>query len=123
MFAFQFERSQVVVECGGCPCLHGVTLQTVRAEATLVRLIITVTGNAILRRGFQIQQLARVGMAAITIHLLVRTCQRKGDFAMIKVCVVSIHAIVTSQAIPAPTQDMCLRKCQVHIKVAVLANN
>ena len=49
--AVEQERGGVVDEGGGSPRVHGVTRQTVRAEAKFVRLVVLVTPHAVARRG------------------------------------------------------------------------
>lgn len=113
VFSIEFEGGQVVVECGGNPRVHGVARLTVRAETKFMRLIVAVTGETVARRGLQVCQFARVGVATVTVHLHVRACQGERDLAVIEMFVVGVHAIVAGQAIIAPTQQVRLRKRQI----------
>ena len=65
VFAFELERRQVVIErCRG-PTIRGVTLAAIQPKATLVRLIVMMTGIAILQRHREVTRAARVDM---TLH-------------------------------------------------------
>lgn len=92
-----------MIEGSGNPRVHRVTLRTVCAKATLVRLVLLMTGGTIPGRGLQIYQRARIGVTGVAVHFHVCAHQRKGHFAMIKMFVVSVHAIVTGKAVTAPT--------------------
>ena len=48
MLALQLERREIVVKRGGCPAVCCVTVRTVKPKAASVRLIVMVTGIAIL---------------------------------------------------------------------------
>ena len=65
VFALQLERSQVVIELCGRPSLRGVTLAAIQPKAAVMRLIVMVTGIAILWRRREIRQRACVDM---TLH-------------------------------------------------------
>ena len=49
MFALELEGRKVVIECRRLPTIRSVTLTAVKAKAALVRLIVKVTGIAILQ--------------------------------------------------------------------------
>lgn len=122
VLAIQFERGQVVVERGRNPRVHAVALHTVRAEAEFVRLVVSMAGEAVARRGLQIRQFARVGVATVTVHLHMRARQRERNLAMVKMFVVGVHAIVTGQAVSPPTQRVSLRKGQVEVAMTFNAS-
>jgi hypothetical protein len=65
VLAFQFERCQIVIELGRSPAVRFVTLTAIQPEATLMRLIVMVTGVAILQRDRKVAQATRVDM---TLH-------------------------------------------------------
>ena len=48
VFSFQFERREVMVKRCGSPAICRVTLAAIQSEAALMRLIVMVTGVAIL---------------------------------------------------------------------------
>ena len=48
VFAFEFEDRQVVIELGRSPCFGGMTVGTIHAEASFMRLLLTVAGKTIL---------------------------------------------------------------------------
>ena len=65
VFAFQFKGGQVVVEPGRRPAIGGMTLAAIQPEATLMRLIVMMTGVAILQSHREVANAARVDM---TLH-------------------------------------------------------
>ena len=106
MTAFKFERRQVVVKSGGRPGIHLVTFRAVSSEATLMRFVRLVASRAVAGRGPEVCQFARAGMTAIAICLHMRAGQYEWHFAVIEVFIVSIHAIMTGEAILPPTLYM-----------------
>lgn len=122
VLAVQFECREIVVKRGGSPRVHVVTRQTVRAEAAFVRLILPMTGETVPRRGLQVRQFARVGMAGITIHFHVRARQRERDLAVVKMLVVGVHAIVAGEAVTAPGGQVNIGKIRIEPAVTVHAS-
>jgi hypothetical protein len=104
--AVEFENHQVMVKSGRRPGIHQVTFRTVSSEATLMRFIRLVASHAVTGRGLEVCQFPCAGMTAIAIHLHMSTRQHKWHPAVIEMFIVSIHAIMTGEAILPPTLDM-----------------
>ena len=66
VFAFQFKGGQVVVEPGRGPAIRRVALAAIQPEAALVRLIVMMTGIAILQGHLEVANAARVDVTVYT---------------------------------------------------------
>lgn len=122
VLTIQFEGGLVVVKRGGRPRVHAVTRQTVRAEATFVRFVLPMAGETVSRRGLQIRQRTRRGMAGVTIHIHMRAGQCKGDLAMIEVLVIGIHAVMTGEAVAAPGSQVSVGEVGIHPAMTIHTN-
>src|SRR5689334_977642 len=76
VLAFQFERSQIVVESGRRPAIHRVAPAAIQPEAALMWLIVMMTGVAILQGHLEVAKAARVDMTLHTGKTHVLTRQR-----------------------------------------------
>ena len=63
VLTLQFESRQIVVELGRAPAVFVVTINTTEAKASFVRIVIAMTGIAILQSHRKIAQPARACMA------------------------------------------------------------
>lgn len=75
MFAFQFERSQIVIELRWLPSFGRVARTAVRAEAAEMRVVLSMARETILRRRSEIDHTPCVGVAGNTTYLRVFTIQ------------------------------------------------
>ena len=104
--AVEFENRQVMVKSGRRPGIHQVTFRAVSSEATFMWFVRQVASRAVAGRGLEVCQFPRAGMTVIAIHPHMRTRQYEWHFAVIEVFIVSIHAIMTGEAILPPTLYM-----------------
>lgn len=70
---------------------------TCRAVAQFVRIVRTVAEVTILRRGFEIDQTARIHMAKYTFYILMPTGQPEFSNIMVEPFTKPIDAVMTSQ--------------------------
>lgn len=75
VFALQLESRQAVIELCRSPAIRGVTLTAIQPEAAIVRLVVMVTGVAVLQRYREVAQGARVDMALHTGKTYMPACQ------------------------------------------------
>lgn len=65
MTAFQFKRGKIVIELGRRPAIRGMALAAIHAKATLVRIVSSMAGVAILQRRLEI---AKETCIYVTLH-------------------------------------------------------
>ena len=122
VLALQFERGQIVVESGRRPAIHRVTLAAIQPEATLMRLIVMMTGVAILQGHLEVAKAARVDMTLYTGKTHVLTRQREGKAVVVKILPEPIHAIVTVETAGAKRQRMRGHEHRIHLTMACVAS-
>lgn len=66
VLTLQFESRQIVVELGRAPAVFVVTINTTEAKASFVRIVIEMTGIAVLQSHRKIAQPARIRVAFYT---------------------------------------------------------
>ena len=79
------------------------------------------TRKTILRRRLQIQNRARIEMTFCTSHISMFSIQLKNKSGVFEIIPVSVHTIMTGEAIRPEGQDMRLGEDNVHLTVAGLA--
>jgi hypothetical protein len=114
----QLEARQVVIK--GCrqPAVGGMTGAAIRTELAFVRIILLVTGAAVLGRCLEIGNAACTAMAASTGHLGVFPCQLEGDGSMVKGVAIIVNTIMTGQAILPVSQQMGWHETGLDLLVA-----
>ena len=105
------------IEFGRSPGYGRVTSRAVRPKATLMRLIVLVTGKAILRCHCEISQTARVDMTlhAGNARMLPGQLERKDIMA--EMLPKAIHAVVTIKT--GRTKRQCMRRHEPRVQLAV----
>jgi hypothetical protein len=79
MFAFQFERSQIVIELRWLPGIGRVARTAVRAEAAEMRVVLSMARETILRRRGEIGHSTRVGVTGNAIYVRVFSIQQEWE--------------------------------------------
>src|SRR6186997_3029955 len=91
----QGEVAEGMVEAGRSPAICRVTLAAIQPEAALMRLIVMMTGVAILPGRLEVVNAARVDMTLHTGKTHVPASQWEGKDIVVEILSEPIHAIVT----------------------------
>ena len=91
----QLEAGQVVIKGRWQPAAGGMTGATIRAELAFMRIILLMTGVAVLGRCLEVGNAACTGMAGSTGYLGVFPCQLEGDGSMAKGVTIAVDTIMT----------------------------
>ena len=121
MRAGQREATEVVIERCGSPALCGVTRSAIQPKAALMRLIVMVTGIAILQRHRKISKTTRVDMALHTRNAGMFACQLEGKDIVVKILPEAIHPVMTVETGGTKRQCMCGHESQIHLTVTSIA--
>ena len=95
MFALQLECCEGVIERRRPPSIHRMACCTILPKATLMRLIVEVTGITILRSRRKVHQSSRVDMAPHTGNTDVSTGELERKHIVIKIRTKLIHTVMT----------------------------
>jgi hypothetical protein len=117
MPAFEFERGKIVIEFCRGPSIRGVTLTAVRAEAALVRIIVEMTGMAVLWCHSEIAQRACVDVTLDTGEANVLASGFEGKAIVVEISPEPVYPIMTIKTSRTKGQLMRGHKGQVHLAV------
>jgi hypothetical protein len=117
MFTFQLECHKVVVECRWCPPIYSVALAAIGTKAALVRLIVEMTGIAILRCRGKVACLSRIDMALDTGDANMLAAEFECRNIVIEIVSQAVHAIMASKT--GRTKRDCVRGHESHIYLTV----
>lgn len=98
VFSLELECSQVVIELCGRPAIRSMTLTAIHSEATLVRVVVMVTGITILEGHCKVAKAARIEVALHTGKTFVFSCQLERRDIVVEILPEAVHAIVTVEA-------------------------
>jgi hypothetical protein len=122
VFAFEFERGEVVVELGGFPALGVMARAAIGAELTGMRVILLVAGGAFGRRGTEIVQRTSRGVTIRAFQLSMLPLQSERERVVRERRAESVDPIVAGQTVRAIFEQVHLRKPKVDLFVTGLAD-
>lgn len=106
VLSIQLERKLGMVNACGLPCVWRMARRTVRAELSIMEVILLMTGVTFLGCGTQVGKTAVVDMTCRTFCLGVLADQVERNFIMIKSRAMRIDAIVTGHTVRPEGQNM-----------------
>lgn len=120
----EFENRNIVIELRiFCPTAGGMARATLHPKATLVEVIFLMTGVTILWGGFQIVEIAGIGVTTGTGGLRMQAGEGEGRLGVVELGAVRIDPIVAGEAIRPKSEDVFLCEQSVCLQVAIGANS
>lgn len=122
MSTFQLECHKVVVEGGWCPAVYSMALPAIGTKAALVRLIVEMTGIAILRCRGKIAYTSRIDMALDTSNTNMLATELECRDIVIEIAAQAIHAIMAIETSRTKRHGVGGHESQIYLTVASIAS-
>jgi hypothetical protein len=117
MGAIQFELGTVVVKAGGLPASGGMAGRAVGAQPSLVRIILRVTGEAILACRLQGRKTRRHDMAFGARYCGMLAVQGESKLVVIEIVAETIHPIMAIETILSKGRLVLRHEWYIHLEV------
>jgi hypothetical protein len=121
MFTFQLECHKVVVECRGYPAVRSMALAAIGTKAALVRLIVEMTGIAILRGRGELDYTSRIDVTLNTSNTHMLAAKFECRDIVIEIAPKAVYAVVTVET--SRTKGQCVggHESQIYLTMAGVA--
>lgn len=122
MRACQGEVAETVIEVRIVPIRRIMTGGAIRSILTVVCVIVTVTGIAVLRRRGKVHKIARVNMALHAGKTSVPAGKLEGEHAVIESFIEAIHSVMAIETGGTERKRMRGHERLIHLTVAGVAS-
>ena len=122
MSTFQLECHKVVVEGRWCPAVYSMALTAIGTKAALVRLIVEMTGIAILRCRGKVAYTSRIDMALDTGNTNMLAAELECRGIVIEIAAQAVHAIMAIETGRTKRHRVRGHESQIYLTVAGIAS-